>query len=66
VRQWGENPTRIFLVDLATGKRTPWKEISPPDSEAKPWIVALSRDGRSYAYSYGQVFSDLFLVEGLR
>jgi hypothetical protein len=28
--------------------------------------VFITRDGQSYAYSYQQFFSDLFLVEGLR
>jgi hypothetical protein len=26
----------------------------------------MTRDGQSYAYSYQQFFSDLFLVEGLK
>ena len=66
VRERGEGPDRIFRVDLATGRRTLFREIVPPDSAARPKWVILSPDGRSYAYAYNQESSDLFLVEGLR
>ena len=28
--------------------------------------VLMTPDGKSYVYSYGQMLSDLFLVEGLK
>jgi hypothetical protein len=36
--------------------------------EARPAVdhVLVTRDGQSYAYSYQQFLSDLFVVEGLR
>jgi hypothetical protein len=34
----GENPVRVFRIDLATGKRTLWKQISPPTRpESRAW-----------------------------
>jgi Tol biopolymer transport system component len=61
-------PARIVQFDLSTGKEELRMEIVPADPTG---IVALlgvrvTRDGRSYAYSYGRVLSDLYLVEGLK
>jgi eukaryotic-like serine/threonine-protein kinase len=61
-------PARIVQFDLSTGKEEPRMEIAPVDPTG---IVALlgvriARDGRSYAYSYGRVLSDLYVVEGLK
>jgi Tol biopolymer transport system component len=62
-------PARIWCLDIETGKRTLWKEVRPADASG---LVALynfrvTRDGRSYAYSYSRVdSSDLYVVEGLK
>jgi len=64
----GEVPARIFRLDLSTGRRELWKELVPPDLAGANVIpeVQITPDGRAYAYYYGQVLSDLFLVEGLK
>ena len=51
--RWG-NPLTITRVEVATGRRFPWKVITAPD----PLAGAISHfrmtsDGRCYAYHYG-------------
>lgn len=61
-------PLQITRVDVATGRREPWKQIVPADMagvQSIP-IVRFSADGRSYAYSVSRSLSDLFVVGGLR
>jgi len=61
-------PLRIALVDLATGRRQPWKEIAPADLAGVLGIstIKFSADGKSYAYSTLRVLSDLYVVDGLK
>ncbi|MGB7866379.1 MAG: hypothetical protein WCF74_23510, partial [Candidatus Sulfotelmatobacter sp.] len=61
-------PLKITRVELATGKREPFKEIVPADpagAQSIPYIK-FSADGKSYAYSMGRQLSDLYVVDGLR
>jgi len=64
----GEIPMHVFQIDLATGKRTPWKEISSPDpggiTGIAPAIVAP--DGDAYVYGATRILSTLYLVDGLK
>lgn len=62
------SPARVFRLDLKTGKRTLWKELFPDDPAGVVGtdVIRLTPDGRSYAYSYLRVLSDLYLVEGLK
>jgi eukaryotic-like serine/threonine-protein kinase len=61
-------PLKITRVDLATGKREPWKEIVPADPAGVQSILGLrfSADGQAYAYSIGRILSDLYVVDGLK
>ncbi len=61
-------PTRVFKVDVASGRRELWREILPIDQVGVSGIqrVAVTPDGSAYAYSYQQVRSNLYLVKGLR
>lgn len=61
-------PARIFRLDLSTGRRELWRELIPPDLAGTSDIgnVQITPDGRAYAYYYGQILSDLYLVEGLK
>jgi hypothetical protein len=61
-------PTRVYRVDLVTGRRTLLRELMPADTAGvttfeQAWVTP---DGRSYAYPYRQVLQQLYLVEGLR
>jgi eukaryotic-like serine/threonine-protein kinase len=61
-------PLTITRIDLATGKRTPFKEIVAADPAGAQSIVNIrfSADGKSYAYSLGRWLSDLYVVDGLK
>jgi hypothetical protein len=62
-----ELPFRVFRVELATGRREPWKTIAPQDP-AGIWAadLMLTADGKSYAYNCKRALNDLYLVEGLK
>jgi len=64
----GQVPAQVFLVDIATGKRTLWKAVEPADSAGIDTIgrVTVSADGKAYVYSYVRTLSDLYLVQGLK
>ena len=61
-------PARVFRLDLATGAREPWLEIHPLDPTGIFTLTSLvlTPDGKSYAYTYGRLLSELYLVEGLK
>jgi eukaryotic-like serine/threonine-protein kinase len=56
-------PMKIFRLDAATGQRHFWKEVVTPVGNVQ---LVMTSDGRSYAYSYGEPESDLYLVEGIK
>jgi len=60
-------PARIHRVDLATGKRTPVREIMPANPSGMAGILTfvMTGDGQRLAYNYVRKLSDLFLIEGL-
>ena len=68
VQREGEVPERIQKLDLATGTVVPWKELTLEDLAGVVRIdpVRVAPDGRSWAYSYIRVLSNLYVVEGLR
>jgi serine/threonine protein kinase/WD40 repeat protein len=62
-------PVKIERVDLATGRRTPWKELAPAGLLGVTGIsyVAIAPKGDAYAYSYLQTLtSDLYVMDGWR
>jgi tRNA A-37 threonylcarbamoyl transferase component Bud32 len=67
VRQ-GSVPARLDRIEVASGRRTPWKTLRPPDMTGAGhiWTTLLTPDGEGYAYTHGLFLQDLFLVEGLR
>jgi Tol biopolymer transport system component/tRNA A-37 threonylcarbamoyl transferase component Bud32 len=64
----GELPARVVRLDLATGKREPFREVLPTDPAGVVTIVPLlfTPDGRSYVYSYPRILSQLYVGEGLQ
>ena len=63
----GEIPSRVFRVEVASGRRTLWAEISPPDPNATGiGGLCLTRDGRTGVYAYAHAQAELYLVNGLR
>jgi Tol biopolymer transport system component len=66
----GGVPLKVFRLDLATGSRQLWREISPSDTTALMWggldAFSMTPDGKSYAYSTTRYPTDLYLVDGLQ
>ncbi|HYX21240.1 MAG TPA: WD40 repeat domain-containing serine/threonine protein kinase [Thermoanaerobaculia bacterium] len=61
-------PGRIDLVDIATGQRTLWKELRPPDPAGVLQVgpAAIAENGKAFVYSYRRVLYELYLASGLR
>jgi hypothetical protein len=68
IYRYAEMPARVFQLDLATGKRSLWKQLLPPDAAGVDHIggIILSADQKSYVYSYYPNLSNLYLVEGAK
>jgi hypothetical protein len=77
--QWSEDGSAIFVrgtgipisvskVDLSTGKQTPMAHLMPADPAGVAGVntVVMSRDGKTYAYNYRRLLSELMVVEGLK
>jgi hypothetical protein len=58
----------IDRIDLATGERQPWKELTPGDPAGAYTVggVYLTPDGKSYVYSVVSSLGELYLAEGVR
>jgi len=68
VWRWGfDLPARVYLLDVETGERRLWREFIPADPAGVTGILsmALTPDGRAYAYSYGRSLETLYLLTGL-
>jgi eukaryotic-like serine/threonine-protein kinase len=65
---FGALPSTVERVDVATGRRTPWKALAPADLAGVHGItvVRMTRDTRVCLYSYLRTFSDLYVVQGLK
>lgn len=62
----GGLPARVERIDVESGRSTPWKELAPPDTAGVALrAVAMTPDGKSYAYSCQFYQTTLYLVENL-
>jgi eukaryotic-like serine/threonine-protein kinase len=61
-------PATITRFEVATGRRSLWKQVPLPPASAglKCEAVVITPDGRSIAYTYSNHSSDLYLVRGLK
>jgi dipeptidyl aminopeptidase/acylaminoacyl peptidase len=58
---------QIVRLDVATGRKEPWKELKTPDPVGVQILhVVMTPDGKSYAYSFQRDISTLYLAEGLK
>src|SRR5712692_168887 len=64
----GELPSRLFQVDIASGKQRLVKTLAPGDRAGVSQLqaVAASPDGHTFAYSYQLVLYELYVVERLK
>jgi Tol biopolymer transport system component len=68
VHRVGDVPGRDQKLDLATGRLEPWRDLTPEDPAGLTRInpVRVAPDGRSWAYTYIRVLSNLYVVDGLK
>ena len=64
----GEVPAKVYRLDLASGKKTVWKQIAPLDPTGVSTIgpILMTPDGTTYVYGFHRTLGDLYLVEGLK
>jgi hypothetical protein len=64
----GEVPARVFRLDIASGRRELWKNLAPGDLTGLVLVnrILLTPDGKSYAYGYRRILSELYMAEGFR
>jgi hypothetical protein len=60
-------PWKVYLLDVATGRKRLWKDINPVDRAGLLGMgsIRITPDGRAYAYSVIRMLSDLYVVDGL-
>jgi eukaryotic-like serine/threonine-protein kinase len=68
VNRNNQNPLQVAHVDLSDGKRELWKEITPSDPAGITGrgFMLMTQDGKTYAYTFRRVLSDLYLVPSLQ
>ena len=61
-------PSRVYRLEVATGRREEWKVLAPPDPAGVFAItgVSIAPDGKTYAFDYMRRLSELYVAEGLR
>ncbi len=64
----GEVPAKVYRLELASGRKTVWKEIAPLDPTGVSTIgpILITPDGKTYIYGFHRTLGDLYLVEGLK
>jgi len=55
----------VAVVEIATGKRSPWKVIHPSQPVLEVNDLWITPDGRAYAYNFLVAQSDLYVAHGL-
>ncbi len=68
VYQWKQSPVKVYRLNILTGQRQLFREMTPPDVAGLRSIshVHFSSDGRAYVYSYSRLLSELYLVKRLK
>jgi eukaryotic-like serine/threonine-protein kinase len=66
VRRGSGMPARVERVEVATGRRQPWKVLQTADPAGVFDIssVVVTPDGRTYAYTFASQVGTLYLAEG--
>jgi Tol biopolymer transport system component len=64
----GEIPSQVYRVNVEDGRKELVTELYPADTTGVRSIAVaqITQDGRTFAYSYAQDVSDLYLVTDLR
>jgi eukaryotic-like serine/threonine-protein kinase len=61
-------PTRVYRVDIETGRSEVWKEFMPADPAGIETMapMSISADGGTVLVGYGRALSELYLAEGMK
>ena len=61
-------PIRVERLDLSSGKRTLWREFTPPGALGAGSLggLALTDDERAWVVGYQRYFSELLVIDGLK
>jgi Tol biopolymer transport system component len=71
VRGPGDFATKLYRLEIASGRRRLWKEIVPSNNvgliglEAKPGGILITPDGKTSVYTYWTALQELMLLDGL-
>jgi hypothetical protein len=59
---------RIYRLSLSTGTLELWRELPPYDAAGvlPEFVAVITPDGKTVAYTYVRILSDLYVVEGLK
>jgi serine/threonine protein kinase/Tol biopolymer transport system component len=72
LRGEGDLILKIYKLDLETGRREPWRDLTPPDLTgvfdigSSAGEVRVTPDGKYYVYTSWTMFGELYMVEGLK
>ena len=68
IHRFGDVPAKTQKLDIATGRLEPWRDLTLEDPAGIVRInpVRVAPDGRSWAYTYIRVLSNLYVVDGLK
>jgi hypothetical protein len=56
----------VSILEMESGKRTPWKEIKPMVPVDEVGSLRITPDGKAYAYNFTYLRSELFVADGIR
>ncbi len=56
----------VSVLDIASGEKTPWKEIRPSRPVDEVDHLAITPDGRAYAYNFSLMMTDLYVADGVK
>jgi hypothetical protein len=58
---------RVRRFEIASGRSTPWMDVSPPEvAGLRVSQLMMTPDGRYYVHSYSRLLTDLYVAEGIR
>jgi len=59
---------KVYRVEVSTGRRELWKELTVPDPTGISGVRAgaMTSDGKTFVFGYRQHLSDLYAVDGLK
>jgi hypothetical protein len=63
-----QNNAKIYQANIVTGKMALWRTLGGDSAAGITQIggLRLSSDGNAYAYAYGRVLSQAYVVTGLK